>query len=229
MTKPTIPDYGADRNWPFARGSAPTLLATALIFGVALILWFQFPHWSSGLFLVLSTAVFLLIVYFFRDPNRQVVAEPGLVVGPGDGEVVVVAREHESRYLDADVVRVSMFLSVTDVHVQRAPLGGRVAVIDHQPGKFVQAFRPEASEVNEYIALVVETDYGRVLLKQIAGILARRCVNHARPGDELATGQRIGLIKFSSRLDLFLPPDAELLVAVGDRVTGGITPIARLK
>lgn len=222
------PAYTHDRRWPFARDSAPTLLAATLLFGTAVLLWFQFPHWLSGLFLVLTAMIWLLVIYFFRDPNREITAEAGVVVGPGDGEVVVIRREHESRYLDADVIRISMFLSVTDVHVQRVPLGGKVTVVDHQPGQFLQAFKPEASEVNEFVAMVVASEYGRVLLKQIAGILARRCVNHAQPGDQLQTGQRFGLIKFSSRLDLYLPPDAQLLVQVGDKITGGITPIARL-
>ena len=114
------------------------------------------------------------------------------------------------------------------MHVQRVPLGGEVTVIDHQPGQYLQAFKPEASDVNEYIAMVTESGYGRVLIKQIAGILARRCVNYAKPGDTLQTGQRFGLIRFSSRLDLFLPPNAQLLVKIGDKIEGGLTPIAQL-
>jgi phosphatidylserine decarboxylase len=100
--------------------------------------------------------------------------------------------------------------------------------VQHHPGKFLQAFRPEASDVNEYIAMMIEGEYGRLLIKQIAGILARRCVNKMQPGDTIRAGQRFGLIKFGSRLDLFLPPSAQLLIAVGDKVYGGLTPIARL-
>ena len=116
-----------------------------------------------------------------------------------------------------------------DVHVQRVPLSGRVTLVQHHPGQFLKAYLPEASEVNEYIAMITESAYGRILTKQIAGILARRCVNHAQLGDQLTTGQRFGLIKFSSRVDLFLPPTADLIVRVGDKVYGGVTPIARLK
>lgn len=220
--------FGADRRWPFAEGSGATIGLFTAILATAVFLWFRFTTVATGLFLILSTLLWLLMLYFFRDPNRAIAPAPGVVVGPGDGEVVVIAREQEGRYLQSERIRISMFLNITDVHVQRVPLGGTVTMVDHQPGKFLQAFRPEASEVNEFIAMCIETPYGPILLKQIAGILARRCVNWARPQDEVATGQRFGLIKFGSRLDLFLPPDATLLVAVGDRIVGGQTAVARL-
>ena len=222
-------DYGADRWWPFAQGGGVTIVVFTILWGTAVTLYLLWQNWATGIFLFLATALWLLILYFFRDPNRQVVNEPGLVVGPGDGEVVEIIHEYEDYYLKEDIIRISMFLSVTDVHVQRVPLGGEVTVIDHQPGQYLQAFRPEASNVNEYIAMVIESRYGRVLIKQIAGILARRCVNYVQPGDTLPTGQRFGLIRFGSRLDLFLPPNAQLLVKIGDKIVGGLTPIAQLK
>ncbi len=220
-------DYGKDRWWPFAQGGGVTIGIVTLVWGTAVFLWFFRSNLATGIFLVLTTALWLLILYFFRDPNRQVKNEPGLVVSPADGEVVEIVKEQEAHYLQADVIRISLFLSIADVHVQRVPLGGKVVQVEHKPGKFLQAFRPEASDVNEHIAMVLETEYGRILVKQIAGILARRCVNYARPGDILVTGQRFGLIRFSSRVDLFLPPNAQLLVSVGDKVYGGLTPIAR--
>ncbi|MCB8945002.1 MAG: phosphatidylserine decarboxylase family protein [Ardenticatenaceae bacterium] len=221
--------YGQDRTWPFAEGGGSTILVVSIAQLLAIILWLQFSNWPTGIFLFLMTCLWLLILYFFRDPNRQVINQPGCVIGPGDGEVVEIVREREARYLQTDVIRISMFLDITDVHIQRVPLSGQVTLVQHQPGKFLQAFRPEASDVNEYIAMVIEGEYGRILIKQIAGILARRCVNMMQPGDTVTTGQRFGLIKFSSRLDLFLPPDAQLLVAVGDKVYGGLTPIAQLR
>ncbi len=222
--------YGKDRAWPFAQGGGGTIAFFTILWAAAVFLWFQYSNWAAGVFLVLSTFLWLLILYFFRDPNRQVETKPGLVVGPGDGEVVEITAETEDRYLQADVIRLSMFLDITDVHVQRVPLAGKVTLVEHQPGKFLQAFRPEASEVNEYIAMVIESDgYGRILTKQIAGILARRCINYLKPGDVVQTGQRFGLIRFSSRVDLFLPPTAKMLVQVGDKVIGGITPIAQLQ
>lgn len=222
-------DYGADRSWPFAQGGGVTIAVFTVLWATAVTLWFLWQNLATGIFLFLATALWLLILYFFRDPNRQVIDKPGLIIGPGDGEVVEIVHEREERYLHADIIRISIFLSVTDVHVQRVPLGGKVTIVDHRPGQYLQAFRPEASDVNEYIAMVTESGYGRVLIKQIAGILARRCVNYTQPGDTLQTGQRFGLIRFSSRLDLFLPPNAQLLVKIGDKIEGGLTPIAQLK
>jgi phosphatidylserine decarboxylase len=220
--------YGADRNWPFAEGGGATIFVATAFFVSAAVLWFWRPGWLSGLLLVLVTALWLLILYFFRDPKRQPPAEPGVVLSPGDGEVVAVVEGCEARYLKETVRRISIFLSVTDVHVQRSPVTGRVALVEHRPGKFLQAFRPEASEVNESIAMIIESEHGgRILVKQIAGILARRCVNYAQVGDELTAGQRFGLIRFGSRVDLFLPLTAEVLVRVGDQVAGGLTPLAR--
>lgn len=220
--------YGEDRDWPFADGGGATIGMVTLVWGTAVFLYAWFKNLGTGLFLALTTGLWGLILYFFRDPNRQTLNEPGLVVGPGDGEIVEITPFQEAAYLHEETIRVSMFLSVMDVHVQRVPLGGKVTLVDHRPGKKLQAFRPEASNVNEYIAMITESEYGRVLVKQIAGILARRCVNYMQPGDIVTTGHRYGLIRFGSRIDLFLPTNATILVKVGDRVTGGITPIAQL-
>lgn len=221
--------YGQDSAWPFAQGGGFTILLATMALFPAVAFWLRWPNIGTSILLLLVVAFWLLILYFFRDPNREVIDEPGLVVAPGDGEIVAIIQEHEPRYLQGQVLRISMFLNITDVHVQRTPLGGKVTLVEHQPGKFLQAFRPEASEVNEYVAMVTESVYGRVLIKQIAGILARRCVNKAQIGDQLTTGQRFGLIKFGSRLDLFIPTNAKLLVKIGDKVFGGITPLARLQ
>lgn len=220
--------YGEDRDWPFAQGGGTTIGIFSTVWGTAVFLYLMFKNLGTGIFLSLISGLWLLILYFFRDPNRQTLDEPGLVVGPGDGEIVEITPFQETTYLHEETIRVSMFLSVMDVHVQRVPLGGKVTLVDHRPGKKLQAFRPEASDVNEYIAMITESEYGRVLVKQIAGILARRCVNYMQPGDTAQSGQRYGLIRFGSRIDLFLPTNATILVKVGDRVTGGITPIAQL-
>lgn len=191
-------------------------LAVALLPGV-------FTFVLQGLMIILL----LMVLYFFRNPNRAVVDEPGLVIGPCDGKVVEITPMREEKYLQADTLRISVFLSVLDVHVQRAPVGGVVSLVDHQPGVFLQAFKPEASDVNERISMIIESDHGRVLVQQIAGILARRCVNFAEPGQQIRLGQRYGLIKFGSRVDLYLPPGAVIMVSIGDQVHGGLTPIAR--
>ncbi len=217
-----------DRPWPFARGSEQTLG----LLGLALAALFAMHNWrpstASRLLLILASALGSLILYFFRDPNREAIEAPGLVVSAADGQVVEIAREYEDTYLRRGAIRISVFLSILDVHVQRVPVSGTVRSVEHKSGKFLQAFRPEASTANEHMAMLIETDDGPILVKQIAGILARRCVNYATPGTTVRAGQRFGLIRFGSRVDLFLPPSAEVLVAVGDKVKGAVTPVARL-
>jgi phosphatidylserine decarboxylase len=217
-----------DSIWPFARGGGPTIALVTAIWAILLLLWRQRRHWGTGGLFALASAVWLLVLYFFRDPNRPLWSEPGLVMSAADGKVVAVVNETEPLYLQRPVTRISTFLDITDVHVQRIPISGVVRRISFRPGKFLQAFRPEASMENESIAMEIETAHGTVLVKQIAGIMARRCVNYATPGEPVAAGERFGLIRFGSRVDLFLPQTAEVLVAVGDRVAGGLTPVARL-
>ncbi|MBE9508835.1 MAG: phosphatidylserine decarboxylase family protein, partial [Chloroflexi bacterium] len=132
-------------------------------------------------------------------------------------------------FLEAEGLKISIFMSILDVHVNRAPVEGRVALVEHVPGRFLQAFRPEASEVNEHNLIGLETRYGRVLVNQVAGILARRIVCWVRPGQGMRAGERLGVIKFGSRVDLYLPLGVEPVVQVGDRARAGTTVVARWK
>lgn len=223
--KEDLPVSGWTFNiWHDRIGRNTIILVVLAAFAVALL-----PGIFTVTLLGLIFTLLLLILYFFRNPNRTVVAEPGLVIGPCDGKVVEISPRREMQYLEADTVRISIFLSVLDVHVQRAPVGGMISLVEHRPGKFLQAFKPEASDENERISMVIEGHHGPVLLQQIAGILARRCVNFTRPGESIRAGQRFGLIKFGSRVDLYLPPEAQILVSIGDQVYGGLTPIARFE
>lgn len=216
-------------SWKFKKYRDPVFLISTFSLLLA-VLGIVVKQNFITLFLVIFTfAIWAIVVYFFRDPSRTVVNQPGLVVGPCDGEVVSIETLDETNYLNSKVIRISIFLSLFDVHVQRAPMAGTVALVDHKPGEFLQAFKPEASEVNEYIAMRLETAYGSILVKQIAGILARRCMNYAHPGSTIETGQRFGHIKFGSRVDLYLPPEAELKIRVGDKIYGGLTPMAQLE
>ena len=138
-------NYGRDKLWPFAQGGGATLAVFTIVFAGALLLWFAWPHLVSGILLTLFGFLWLTVLYFFRDPNRISVDQPGQIIGPGDGRVVAIETMMEPRYLQQEVIRLSMFLNLTDVHVQRVPLGGTVTFVDYQPGKFLQAFRPEAS------------------------------------------------------------------------------------
>ena len=203
-------------------------MLTSALWLLAAVALVMNANWFTLLVLLAALVIWGIVQYFFRDPDRKVVKEPGLVVGPADGVVVAIEKMFDDKHLHSDVVRISMFLSVWDVHVQRIPLAGKVLKVDFKPGKYLRAILPDASEVNEYIAMTLETDYGLVCVKQISGIMARKCVNFAQPGDLLETGIRYGLIKFGSRVDIFLPPDAEILVKIGDKVGGGLTKVAQL-
>jgi phosphatidylserine decarboxylase len=216
-------------GWTFNLWRDKFVIAITLLLALAILGAAIWPGILSYTLLSLLLAVWLLVLYFFRNPDRAVLDERGLVVGPGDGKVVEITPMHEASYLNADTTRISIFLSILDVHVQRAPLGGKIALVEHKAGSFLRAYEPAASDVNERISMVIESPYGRILLQQIAGILARRCVNFAQPGEQLRIGQRFGLIKFGSRVDLYLPPTAQILVAIGDQVYGGLTPIARIE
>jgi phosphatidylserine decarboxylase len=214
-------------GWPFATGSGGNLLVATGLWVITAVFYFLTRHKALRPLLLLLTPLWLIILYFFRDPERHTLQDGRVVVSPGDGEVVEITPLYEDKYLQADTVRISIFLSLFDVHVQRFPVSGIIDTIEHVPGKYLQAFRPEASDVNEYMATVIETTHGRVLLKQIAGILARRCVHYHTPGTVVNAGERLGLIRFGSRLDLFLPADTAVTVQVGDKVYGGLTPLAR--
>lgn len=198
------------------------LAATA---GAAVVSGFLGFGWLSAA----AGAAFFFVLWFFRDPEREVPQDDRAVVSPADGRVVEIARVHEDELLKADAVRVGIFMSPLNVHVNRIPYGGRVLTIKHHPGKFLSAFRPEASIENERNAVLLEAVAGqRLLFVQIAGLLARRIVHWIGEGDRVRRGQRYGLIKFGSRLDLYLPPETRLRVAVGQKVKAGASVIGTL-
>jgi phosphatidylserine decarboxylase len=181
--------------------------------------------WLAG---VLGTAT-LFTAWFFRNPRRVAPRTAGAVVSPGDGRIVEISEEYEPRFLKDLGIRISIFLNVFDVHVNRIPCAGRIEDVVYQPGRFVAANRPEASLRNEQNALMIRADGGsKVVCVQVAGLLARRIVSWVSPGEQVACGERFGLIRFGSRMDLFLPLGAKLRVAVGACVKGGETVLAEL-
>jgi len=207
----------ADRakGWPIAREGLPFLAAAATP-GIA--------AWALGWTVAGSAfgAVALLTGWFFRNPPRQVPDGPNLVVSPGDGRVLAVAEEEEPRFLKGRAVRVSVFLSPLDVHINRTPCAGLVKAVANKPGRFLVASRPDATLANEQVAALSETDVGhRVLCVQVAGYVARRIVCWLTEGERVARGERYGLIRFGSRMDLYLPTGTEVRVKTGYRVTGG--------
>jgi len=193
---------------------------------VASLIW---PGLHTFLPAGLLTTLFALLLYFFRDPERTSAAGEGVFLAPADGRVVEVKQVHEPRFLQGEGLKISIFMSLLDVHVNRVPVEGQVVLVEHVPGQFLQAFRAEASEVNEHNLVGLESRHGRVLVKQVAGIMARRVVCWVRPGQKVQAGDRLGVVKFGSRVDLYLPPGAASAVRVGDRARAGVTVIARWK
>ena len=167
-------------------------------------------------------------LYFFRDPERQPPPGEGLVLSPADGRVLEVVAASEEQFLRAPATRVSIFMSPLDVHVNRNPVSGMVTAVCHTAGKFRAAFADKASLDNERNAVVLETGGRRYLMVQIAGALARRIICRISPGDRVRRGERMGMIMFGSRVDLYLPLDVRPVVQPGDRVRAGLTVVAEV-
>jgi phosphatidylserine decarboxylase len=193
------------------------LLATG---GLLLALQLMAP---GGLLVCLA----LFTAFFFRDPERAIPGDPLVVVSPADGKIVRIEPASGNHPLGDGTIQVSIFLSIFDVHINRTPIAGRVERVEYHPGEFLPAFDDKASLRNEQNAVTVADGEFRVLFKQIAGLIARRIVFRKRLDDTLARGERVGLIKFGSRVDVFLPRGVEILVKVGDRVSGGSSAIGR--
>ena len=191
--------------------------------GVLLLaLWLQ-NQWIA----VLSAALLGWVIYFFRNPERMPESpSPEAILAPADGRVTAIETVDEPRFLQGQARRISIFLSLFDVHVQRSPCAGAVQFVCYQAGAFAPAYL-EDTRLNESNLIGMETSHGRVAVKQIAGILARRIVCWSAVGDTLLAGQRLGLIKFGSRVDLLLPPGVEVLGQVGQQVHGGQTVVAK--
>jgi phosphatidylserine decarboxylase len=164
--------------------------------------------------------------YFFRDPDRNVPAAPGLVVSPADGKVMI-AGPSDGRWAPPGIWKqITIFLSPMDVHMNRSPVPGRITRIEYRPGKFLPAYKESAND-NELNEIWIDSEGRTIVVRQVVGVLARRIVCRVSEGEYLERGQKVGLMKFGSRMDVFLPPEMELLVSVGQRVVGGETVLAR--
>ena len=178
--------------------------------------------WAAGF-----AALGAFITYFFRDPERVVPADPGLVVSPADGRVVIAGPTDGRWSPPGDWQQITIFLSPMDVHMNRAPVEGRISRIEYRPGKFLPAYKEDAA-ANELNEIWIDYQGEPVVIRQIVGVLARRVVCRVHEGQQLERGERIGLMKFGSRMDVFLPKRARLLVSVGQTGVGGETVLARL-
>lgn len=205
---------------PIAREGAPFIAISAI---VTAALWFTGITWLFVVALILT----VFVVSFFRDPERTIPEDPTAIVSPADGRVIKACEVAENRFTDGPAMKISIFMTVFNVHVNRVPASGRVVDVLYNPGRFFSANLDKASLENEQNAVIVEArDGSRVVFNQIAGLIARRIVCYARTGMELDRGERFGLIRFGSRLDVYLPTTCRLSVGVGDRVSAGSSVLA---
>ncbi len=205
---------------------------------VCLLIWWLFYHllvshlaetllWLGTLFLLLF---WFFIVAFFREPRRVRIHDADLVFAPCDGRVVVTEVVMENEYLKQEMLQISIFMSITNVHMNWVPVGGEVEYFKYHPGRFLVAWHPKSSTENERTTTVVRMPSGqRVLFRQIAGLIARRIISYMKVGEKVDQNSVCGFIKFGSRVDVLLPKDSELLVEIGDPTVGSQTPIARLR
>ncbi|HXD50104.1 MAG TPA: phosphatidylserine decarboxylase family protein [Gemmatimonadaceae bacterium] len=212
----------------FAREGLPFIVGSAIIAAAAYLLAIERRSWPLWLLAFVLTLVALWVAYFFRDPVR--VGERGdrVVISPADGKVVMITEVDEPLFLKARATRISIFMNVFNVHVNRYPVSGVVRLVERKPGRFMNAAAAGASMENEQTSIGLETDGRRLLVRQIAGLIARRIVTDSRDGERVRQGDRMGLIRFGSRVDVFVPAGSAVRVRVGDATYAGVTPVAEL-
>lgn len=201
-------------GWPFVLGGL-----------VLAIIALSFVNPFIGVALLIVTTFFL---FFFRDPDREVTAPPAAVISPADGRVMVAGASTTQAFPAAQWQQISIFLSPMDVHVNRMPISGRVTSVKYHPGRFLPAYRANAGELNEYTEVTLDHEGTTIVVRQIVGILARRIVCRVKEGDVVRAGERFGVMKFGSRMDIFLPHGSTLQARVGDKAIAAVTILALL-
>ena len=197
-----------------------------LILNAGIAYWVKMD-WIRWFFILLSLVFFGLVVQFFRNPKRNTEINPNHIIAPADGKVVIIEGAEEPEYFKGERLQISIFMSPLNVHVNRNPVSGSVTYFKYHPGKYLVAWHPKSSTLNERSTVVVRTDEGEeVLFRQIAGAVARRIATYIDEGDKVTQGQEFGFIRFGSRLDVFLPPDARVDVDLEQKVVGGETVLA---
>lgn len=209
-----------------------TIMFISLLIALILqaIVYFIGINWLSFVIGFFNLFFLVLIFQFFRYPTRIYAGGPLDIISPADGKVVVIEKVFESEYLNKEVMQISVFMSPLNVHVNWSPIGGLVEYYKYHPGKYLVAWHPKSSTENERTTTVVKHENGtQILFRQIAGALAKRIVNYLHAGDKIKGGHEAGFIKFGSRVDVFIPLDAEICVKIGDKPVGNKTVLARLK
>lgn len=208
-------------KFPIARDSWPYLLGLAVLSVIFYLIW----PWIA----LIPAILFLFILYFFRNPERTIIGDETMLVSPADGVVMDIERVFEDRFLKGESIRIRIFLSLFNVHMNRVPMSGTVVYRDYRPGRMLPAFKSHASEVNEKNFVGIENQNLRVLVTQVTGFVARRIVCWVKTGDQVVRGERFGLIKFGSCTELFVPPYVEVAVKPGEKVVGGVTVMGLVK
>ena len=211
----------------FAREGRP-FIVPAILVAIALVLWATAGGPTRWVVATVGVLLAGWVAYFFRDPERVGDRGERLVVAPADGKVVLINEGDEPSFMGGRAMRVSIFMNVFSVHVNRYPVSGTVRLVKYAQGKFRNAVTPESSAENEQMSVGIDAPGGRVLVRQIAGLIARRIVTYSREGELVHQGERMGLIRFGSRVDVFLPPGAALRVALGQQTAAGATVLAEL-
>lgn len=210
-----------------------TIALSGIIYLVLCLLNFTFISYKyplvAWILFIATTGVFLFLVSFFRVPSRNMTLEENSVIAPADGKVVVIEETVDPEYFKDKRLQISIFMSPANVHVNRAPVSGEIIYSLHHKGKFLVAWDPKSSTDNERHSIVIRHGKAEILVKQIAGALAKRIVNYMKAGQKISQTAEIGFIKFGSRVDVLLPPGTEVDVKLGQNVQGGITVLARLK
>ncbi len=201
------------------------VLLTALLVLSALCLPYQTNYVSP----LVSLAVLILVLRFFRDPRRRPFLDEKTITAPADGKVVAIEKVEEEEFLNGTSIQVSIFMSIHDVHINWFPVSGRVSHLEYHPGRYLVALHPKSSKLNERCSIGIDTPYGPLLVRQVAGYVARRIICYATRNGASKQGAEMGFIRFGSRLDLFLPVDSNIQVSLNQRVTGAVTPIARFR
>lgn len=214
--------YGTD-NLLFMLGVSCVLIVLSFILS---------KHWVAIPLAALGILLALFAMWFFRDPDRKIPEkvknDDSYILSPADGKIVEIKEIIENKYLKKEAIQISIFLSPLDVHVNRSPVKGLVEFYKYIPGDYLVAYHPKSSELNEHSLIGVKTNFGKVLFKQIVGIVARRLVCELKEGDSVLAGQKFGMMKFGSRMDIIVNKNTQILVKIGEKVTGGETLIGRL-
>ena len=212
----------------FAREGLIFIVIAALIAAGGYALALNRRSWPLWLLAFLLTLIAIWVAYFFRDPERTGERGKQLVIAPADGKVVQISEVDEPAFLQSKAIRISIFMNVFNVHVNRYPVSGRVGYVHYNPGKFLNAAADKASLENEQSSVGIETEAYRVLVRQIAGLIARRIVTYSKVGDQAKQGDRMGMIRFGSRVDVFVPLGTKVRVTTGQITTAGVTVLGEV-